>query len=142
MLAAQVRRKTVRAPFRGRAGVRAVSVGDYLNAGTVVTTLETLGPQFVDFAVPQEQVARLRIGTPVRYGIRGGTSVNGSVIAIDAEVDEATRSLKMRANALDDRSLLKPGMFVDVAVRTEEHIKVVAVPTTAIVHAPYGDSVF
>lgn len=139
---AQIDHKVVRAPFAGRAGIRAVSLGQYLAPGTTVTTVDSIGDVWIDFALPQENLQRLRVGTPVRVALRGQPALDGAISAIDPSVDPQTRSIKLRASLKDKRVSLRSGMFVTVTVVLPAKTDVVAVPATAIVHAPYGDSVF
>lgn len=143
-LEAQLAQKIVSAPFAGRLGIRAVTLGQYLQVGTGITELDAIGEVFVDFTLPQEELAVVSVGMPVRVALRegrAGTS-DGRIVAIDPTVDAATRSLGLRAQIVDPEERLRPGMFVDVAVVLPQQQEVVAVPATAIVHAAYGDSVF
>ncbi|HEX5063647.1 MAG TPA: efflux RND transporter periplasmic adaptor subunit [Kofleriaceae bacterium] len=139
---AQIEHKVVRAPFAGRAGIRTVHVGQFLAAGTAVTTVESIAGLWVDFTLPQEQLAHVKVGTPVRVALRGQPAFDGTVSAVDSTVDPATRSVKLRATLSDKQAPLRSGMFVTVTVVLPTDTTVVVVPATAIVHAPYGDSVF
>jgi membrane fusion protein (multidrug efflux system) len=143
-LRAQVERKVIRAPFRGRLGIRAVNVGQYLNPGTTVTTLDAMGGTFVDFSLPQEELATVAVGLPVRVTLEGTKQeMTGTISAIDPTVDPATRNVKIRAAIPEGAAgSPRPGMFVTVQVIKPSKAEVVAVPATAIVHASYGDSVF
>ncbi|WP_437621807.1 efflux RND transporter periplasmic adaptor subunit [Sorangium sp. So ce1151] len=143
-LQAQIDRKIVRAPFAGRLGIRNVNVGQYLNPGEMLTTLEAIGGCFVDFTLPQQQLERIKEGMPVRVTVEGAAVllVEGVVSALDAAIDNTTRSIKLRAEVPDADNKLRPGMFVNVAVVLPTHANVVAVPQTAVVHASFGDSVF
>lgn len=142
VLRAQIARKTIRAPFAGRLGIREVDLGQYLGPGTTVTTLESVEGVYVDFDLPQQlTVAR---GQQVRVTITGRPEFvgNGEIVAIDPKVDPTTRMTKLRATVTDADAELHPGMFVNVEViRAEDH-RVISVPATAIVYATYGDSVF
>jgi membrane fusion protein (multidrug efflux system) len=142
-LRAQVQRKIIRAPFRGRLGIRAVNVGQYLNPGTTVTTLDAMGGTFVDFSLPQDELATVAVGLPVRVTIEGAKeALTGKISAIDPTVDPATRNLKIRAEIPEVPGNPRVGMFVTVEVIKPTQAQVVAVPATAIVHASFGDSVF
>jgi membrane fusion protein (multidrug efflux system) len=142
-LRAQVERKVIRAPFRGRLGIRAVNVGQYLTPGTTVTTLDAVGGTFVDFSLPQEELATVAVGMPVRVTIEGAKdALTGKISAIDPTVDPTTRNVKIRAEIPELPGNPRPGMFVTVEVVKPTQAGVVAVPGTAIVHASYGDSVF
>lgn len=141
-LEAQIARKVVRAPFDGRLGIRAVNLGQYLAPGTQVTVLEAIDSVYVDFTLPQERLESVRTGLPVRVTLLGGTALDGTISAIDPRVDNTTRTIQVRAAVPNKGERLRPGMFVSVSVILPEQIKVVAIPATAVVHAPYGDSVF
>jgi len=141
-LEAQIARKTLRAPFSGKLGIRAVNVGQYLTPGTPVTVLETTDTQFVDFTLPQRELAVVALGMPVRIRVSDESFVAGAITAVDPTVDPITRVLRVRANVPDNDKKLRPGMFAEVAVVLPEKRKVIAVPVTAIVHASYGDSLF
>jgi len=150
-LQAQIARKTLRAPFAGRLGIRRVNLGQYLNPGEAIAVLESQGSVFVDFSVPQDQLSQVAVGTPVRATVTGqGTgsggldqaSLTGQVAALDPTVDESTRTATARAEIANPNNVLRPGMFVSVQAVNESKVSVVAVPATAVVHQPYGDSVF
>jgi membrane fusion protein (multidrug efflux system) len=141
---AQIDRKTVRAPFAGKLGIRAVNLGQYLAPGTMLTVLESTDAVFVDFTLPQQDLPEIQIGRPVRVrsDADGKVIAEGSISAFDASVDAVSRSLKIRASIPNASSVLRTGMFVNIEVVLPERADVVAVPVTAVVHAPYGDSVF
>jgi len=141
-LQARVNNNVVRAPFDGRAGIREVKLGQFLAPGTRVTTIDSLGDVFVDFTLPQEQLQQVGVGYPVRVTVRGSPPITGTISAIDPAVDPTTRALQLRARVPRGVGGLRTGMFVQVDVVLPERASVVVVPTTAIVHAPYGDSVF
>jgi membrane fusion protein, multidrug efflux system len=142
-LRAQVERKVIRAPFRGRLGIRAVNVGQYLTPGTTVTTLDAMGGTFVDFSLPQEELASVGVGMPVRVTMEGAKdALTGKISAVESTVDPMTRNVKIRAAIPELPGSPRPGMFVTVDVIKPTQSAVVAVPATAIVHASYGDSVF
>jgi len=143
-LQAQIARKTVRAPFSGRLGLRAVNLGQYLNPGTTITTLEALRTVYVDFTLPQQVLAKVALKMPVRASIAGVSEaqLTGEVAAIDPSIDVVSRTIKLRASVPNERELLRPGMFVQVAVVLPQRSSVITAPVTAVLHAPYGDSVF
>lgn len=142
VLKAQIARKTIRAPFSGRLGIREVDIGQYLNPGTVVTTLESVEGVYVDFDLPQQQqVAR---GQKVRVTVNGRPELvgDGEIVAIEPKVDPTTRMTKLRATLANPATDVHPGMFVNVEVIQPDQVAVVSVPATAILYATYGDSVF
>jgi membrane fusion protein, multidrug efflux system len=142
---AQIERKTVRAPFDGKLGIRAVNLGQYLAPGTTITVLESTDAVFVDFTLPQQDLMNLQIGQPVRIRDEAGGKLlaEGTISAFDASVNAVTRALKVRASIPGSQGAsLRTGMFVNAEVVLPGENDVVAVPATSVVRAAYGDSVF
>lgn len=141
---ATIAKKTVRAPFSGRIGIRQVNLGQILREGDPIVTLQTLNPIYVDFALPQQQLARLRPGQPVRVTCDAlpGETVEGRITAINPLVDVETRNIRLQATVENRAEKLRPGMFVTAAVGLPVRQEVLAIPATAVLYAPYGDSVF
>jgi membrane fusion protein (multidrug efflux system) len=144
VVATTIARKTLRAPFRGRIGLRDVHPGQYLAEGTELTTLESVDDGvYVDFRLPQEIAAQLATGAAVR--LSGGglpTPAEAVVRAVDARADEATRTVRVRAEAAGLSPAVKPGTFVDVTVAAKAPQEVLAVPLAAVRRAAYGDHVY
>ncbi len=143
-LEAELARKTVRAPFAGRLGIRLINLGQYLSAGTAVTELESTDSVFVDFTLPQQRLADIKVGVAVHVTIEGaaGSTHEGTVSAVDPAVDATTRTIKVRATVPNKQDNLRPGMFATVAVILPQSGSFVTVPATAVIHASYGDSVY
>lgn len=152
---AAIARKVIRAPFSGVLGLRQVDLGQYVSGGDPLVSLQALDPIRVVFSVPQQQVGRFRVGTPVTVRSEGGDGPGGEaaavapgltrqgrVTAIDSEIDEATRNIRVQATFDNPQGMLLPGMFVSVVASTGAADRVIAVPASAISYAPYGDSVF
>jgi membrane fusion protein (multidrug efflux system) len=144
VLRAQIARKVVTAPFSGKLGIRQINLGQYLNSGTAIATLESTDTVFVDFTLPQQELKTVSLGMPVRVVIEGEgvPPVDGAIRAIDPSIDAVTRSIKLRASLPNQEQKLLPGMFAKVSVILPESRTVVIVPVSALVHASYGDSVF
>ena len=141
-LRAQIGQKTVRAPFAGKTGIRAINVGQYLAPGTMITTLESQGGMYVDFSLPQEDLQLVAVGNKVRIALRGDTkAIEGQITAVDPTIDPVTRNIKLRASVAEGGAL-RSGMYVTVQVVLPKETSVVAVPLTAVVRATYGNSVF
>jgi membrane fusion protein (multidrug efflux system) len=143
-LRATIDRKQIRAPFSGALGIRQVNLGQYLNAGDPVVSLQAVDPIYVNFSVPQQEVAALRIGAEVRVASEGlaGPEPTGRITAFDSVVDPQTRNVQVQANLPNQKGRLRPGMFVDTHVVLGASTTVIAIPASAISYAPYGDSVF
>jgi membrane fusion protein (multidrug efflux system) len=140
---ATIGRKTIRAPFSGVLGIRQVNLGQYLTGGAPIVSLESLNPIYVNFSVPQQQVASLKVGTEVRVTLDNAAfKTSGKVTAIDSVVDQATRNVQVQATFANANGRLRPGMFVQTSVMLGTGGPLVALPASAINYAPYGDSVF
>ncbi len=141
---ALVEKKAIRAPYDGRVGIRQVDVGQYINAGQTLVTLQHVDPMFADFLVPQTQISAVKPGSSITLTTDAlpGRAFSGTVAALDPKVDPATRNVRVRASVPNpDRSLL-PGMFGEVIVASGAPRQVLAVPQTAVVYSPYGDTVY
>ncbi len=141
---AVVAQKTLRAPFAGRLGIRSVDMGQYLGAGTVVVTLQALDALYLDFVLPQQNLAGLDIGQSVSAAVDAfpDRAFTGQISAINAKVDQASRNVQVRAAFTNADHKLRPGMFANVSITVGKPEQYVTVPQTAIVHAAYGASVF
>jgi len=141
---ATIDKKTIRAPFTGRLGIRQVNLGQILRQGDPIVVLQTLSPIFVDFTLPQQQIARIHTGMPVRVTCDAlpGETVEGRITAVNPLVDSDTRTIKLQATVTNRAEKLRPGMFINVAVGLPARQKVLTIPATAVLYAPYGDSVF
>ena len=142
-LKATIERKTIRAPFTGVLGIRQVNVGQYLQSGSPVVPLQSLQPIYVNFSVPQQEIARLRIGAEIAVTqAQSGAASTGKVTAVDSVIDPATRNVAVQATLPNADGRLRPGMFVDTKMIVGSADNVVAIPASSINHAPYGDSVY
>ena len=141
---ATIARKTIRAPFSGMLGIRAVNLGQYLTSGSPIVPLQSLDPIYVNFGVPQQDAGQIRPGRSVRITAAdlGGLEFAGRITAIDSVVDQATRNVTVQATLANPSGKLRPGMFVQAQVLLGAAQPVVALPASAISYAPYGDSVF
>jgi membrane fusion protein, multidrug efflux system len=143
-IAATIERKTIRAPFAGVLGIRQVHLGQYLAGGDPVVPLQSLDPIHVDFAVPQQELARVTVGSVTRVSTDGPppATLAGKVTAVDSVINATTRNVQVQATLANPEHLLRPGMFVRAQVVLPGATAVVALPTSSILYAPYGDTVF
>ena len=143
-LKATIAKKTIRAPFDGRIAIRQVELGQVVSPGTPVASLQSVSPIHADFWLPQQALAELRAGqrTRLRTDTFGGAQWEGTITTVNPEVDPATRNVRVRATFENRDGRLRPGMFVNVQVLSSERHDVLTVPATAVLFAPYGDSVF
>jgi membrane fusion protein (multidrug efflux system) len=141
---AVIARKTIRAPFDGVAGIRQVNLGQYLKEGDPVVSLQAFDPIYVNFSLPQQELAKLEVGMKVEVKLDafGNQIFTGKITAINSMVDQATRNVLVQATLPNSDYKLRPGMFTKVSVLMNESKSVVAIPATAIHYAPYGNSIF
>lgn len=141
---AMIAKKNIRAAFAGRLGIRLVNLGQILNEGQPIVSLQSIDPIFVNFSLPQQQLAQVQTGLTVRVTSDAlpGQAIEGRITAISPEVDAATRNIRIQATVANRQEHLRPGMFANVAVILPASNKVLAVPATAVLYAPYSDSVF
>jgi membrane fusion protein, multidrug efflux system len=141
---AGIERKTIRAPFSGVLGLRQVNLGQYLSAGDALATLQSLDPIYVNFGVPQQSAAEMRVGRTVRVTAddRPGAALEGRVTALDSVVDPSTRNVQVQATLANPGGRLRPGMFVQTEIVLSKGRAIVSLPASAISYAPYGDSVY
>jgi len=139
-----VRHKEVRAPFDGQLGIRQVNVGQMIKEGQQVVALTALDPVYVDFALPQQELAKLSTGLEVvvRSDAISGREFKGKLTAMNSNVDNVTRDVTLQASLENPDHALRPGMFAKVEVSLPEKHKALVVPGSAISYAPFGDSVF
>jgi membrane fusion protein (multidrug efflux system) len=139
-----IAKKTIRAPFSGRLGIRLVNLGQILKEGEAIVSLQSLDPIFINFMLPQQELNRIRTGFPVRITSNAlpGQTVVGKITAMNPQADSATRNVRIQATAANKDERLRPGMFASVAIVLPGQNQVLAIPATAVLPAPYGDSVF
>lgn len=139
-----VAKKEVRAPFDGQLGIRQVNVGQMIKEGQQVVQLTALDPVYIDFALPQQELAKISTGLEVR--VHGdalpGREFKGKLTAINAMVDTVTRNVSLQGTLENSDHALRPGMFAKVDLLLPEKHKALVVPGSAISYAPFGDSVF
>lgn len=141
---AVIAKKTVRAPFAGQLGIRRISVGQFLEKGSPVVSLQAMNPIFVDFSLPQQRLGDLSDGLriTVRSDSYPGQTFEGRITAINPDIDTSTRNIRVQATFDNADSRLRPGMFVETTMILDRSEDVLVIPSTAVLHAPYGDSLF
>jgi membrane fusion protein, multidrug efflux system len=141
---AVVAKKTVKAPFGGRAGITFVNPGQYLNPGDKIVTLQEIRSILVDFYVPQKEIAGLTIGQTVETSTDTypGRTFEGKITVINPMVDPQTRNIQIEAAIDNPKRELLPGMFVSLVIQLGRPERYLTLPQTAIAYNPYGDTVY
>jgi membrane fusion protein (multidrug efflux system) len=140
-----IEKKTILAPFRARVGLTDMQPGAYLDVGTLIAMLQGVDDDaFVDFSLPQDAAMALRAGASVMLAAaqipEGG--VPAEIMAENASVDDANRTVRFRALAKGLGGVLRPGAFVDVTATVAAPTPMLFVPVTSVRRAPYGQLVY
>jgi membrane fusion protein (multidrug efflux system) len=141
---ALVNKKFVPALFSGRVGIRMVSVGQYLSAGTAVVSLQALDPIYLDFSVPQQNISMIHVGQSITAKTDAYPDVvfAGKIAVINPEVDVSTLNVKVRAELKNPGHKLLPGMYATVDISTGKPQHYITLPQTAVTYNPYGNIVY
>lgn len=137
-------KKTIRSPFAGRLGIRQIDLGEVLETGQPIVSLQAMDPIFVNFQLPQRELSKLETGMRVRASFESDedSTFEGTITAINPQVDVATRNIRVQATLDNPDERLHPGMYVRVAVVMPSKRNVLVIPATSVHFAPYSDSVF
>lgn len=143
LINAEIKQKTITAPFDGRVGIRQVNLGQYVAPGTPMVTLQSLNPLYVDFHLPEQYVKTLYINQPIDLLINANQKpLPGKITAINSKVDQVTRNMLVQATIPNTAQLLYPGMYALVRVWSPDTGRKVVIPQTAISYSLSGDYVF
>jgi len=137
-------KKQIHAPFDGTAGIRAVNPGQMVKVGDPLVSLQALGRVFVDFSLPQQQLADVKPDLPVKVTTDAmpDREFEGKLTAVNSSIDPATRNVSLQATLDNQDNMLRAGMFARVKVLLPQKKPTLFIPATAVSYAPYGNSVF
>ncbi len=140
---ALIDRKVVRAPFRAHVGLSDVHVGQYLEAGSLLTSLQGVDEAVhIDFQVAQHVASALAVGQHVDVFVAtDAPAAKAEIVALDAQIDPRTRNAMLRAR-LEGPLHPAPGGSVRVRVPVGEPAPVTVVPVSALRKGPAGEHVF
>lgn len=141
---ALIAKKFIRAPFAGMLGIRKVDLGQYINAGMDMVTLQALDPIYFDFYLPQGDLSKVKLGQQVNLStdLYPDKKYIGKIWALNSKVDQATRNVLIRAAIDNTEKELLPGMYGVININLGESKEYITLPQTAITYNPYGDTVF
>ena len=139
-----IAKKKIAAPFSGTLGIRTVNIGQYLQAGAEIVPLYDLASVYIDFALPQQSISKVNTGFKINFVSDSypGEIFEAEITAINPQIDTATRTIKMQAEAKNESNKLRPGMFVKVEVPIEDKNSFITIPASSVSFAPYGNFVF
>lgn len=112
-------RRSIEAPISGIIGILPVEVGNYVTTQTPIATIDDRSTIQVDFWVPERYVTAIKVGAPVTASpiARPSVVIEGTVAAVDNRLDEASRTLLVRADLPNPDDTLRAGMSFQVAMR-------------------------
>jgi RND family efflux transporter MFP subunit len=141
---ALIAQKAITAPFSGRVGLRKGDIGQYVAPGASVANLQQLDPIYVDFPLPEQNLAAMKVGAALEFTVDAfpGKVFKGAIRAIDARVSSDTRNVLVRGEAPNPDKTLLPGMFANVSISIGEPRQVVTIPRTGVSFSLYGDTIF
>ena len=141
---ALIAQKVISAPFAGRIGIRKGDIGQYVTPGTSLANLQQLDPIYVDFQVPEQSLAAVKVGADIAIAVDAFPNrvFKGVVRAIDARVASDTRNVLIRAEVPNPDKILLPGMFANVTLSIGGARDVVTLPRTGVSFSLYGDTIF
>jgi membrane fusion protein (multidrug efflux system) len=143
-LKATIRKKQLNAPFSGRLGIREANLGQFVNQGDKIVSLQSLDPIYVDFLLPQQLLSQLVPGSELRVvtDVYPDKVFEGQLTAANSEIDPITRNIRLQGTLKNPGGLLRPGMFGRVMLSLGKPEEVTAIPVNSVITATYGDSVF
>lgn len=131
---ARLAKTRVSAPFAGTTGIRRVSPGAFVRAGTVLTDIAQIDRLRLTFSVPERLLGKLAVGAPVRVETtaHAGQVLEGKIAIIEPQLDEQSRSARVVAHVDNPGRLLRPGMSASVALVLDERAEALTVPSPAV----------
>lgn len=142
LAAARLTKLDIKAPFSGIAGLRLVSIGDYVREGQDIVNLEEIDPLKVDFRVPEIFLRQVATGQTLQVNLDAIPNVafEGKVLAINPLIDANGRAVVIRAVVRNTDARLRPGMFARIRLITNDKQEGISVPEQALI--PVGDDFF
>ena len=143
-LKAVIDRKTIQAAFTGEVGIRQINLGQYVAQGASIVSLQARESVFVNFTLPQQALAKISTGMELSLtsDVYPQKSFRGLITAISPQIDPITRTVEVQGTLNNAEGLLRAGLFVRVSVTLPKKDTVLVVPTSAVLYAPYGNSIF
>jgi len=141
---AVIDRKTIRAPFSGRLGIRQINLGQYVSSGAPLISIQSNDQVYVNFTLPQQALPDLSEGLTISLTSDAfpDREFEGTLTAISPQVNPQTRAVELQGTLDNPDDILRAGLFVKILVQLPKSEDVVIVPKTAVVYAPYGNSLF
>lgn len=143
-LEAKIAQMKIVAPFDGKLGIRQVNLGQYIPSGTLITNLQSVTPILADFSISVRDLPKVKVGLKIEFfnDIDTSKAFSGTITAIDAKINEQTRSIDVQAQIDNQANALFPGMFGTVNILLPKKEDTVVLPQSAVTYTLYGDIAF
>ncbi len=141
---AVIDRKTITAPFDGKVGIRQINLGQFVPLGAPIVAIQAYEQVYVNFSLPQQALSKVEVGYPLilKTDAFPDRDFQGKVTALSPEINPVTRTIQVQGTLENPDGALRAGLFVRVNVILPEINTILAIPATAILYAPYGNSVY
>ena len=143
-LEAIIKKKNITAPFDGIVGIRLVNVGQMIRTGTDIVAVHTLDPLYVNFNLPEQDLAKIKIGNKISVNVDAfpNETFKATLTAIDSYVDPKTRNILVQGTLSNPQNILRSGIYARVQVDLGNDREVKAIPVSSVSYSPYGNSVY
>lgn len=143
LIKAQIDKTEIIAPFDGQIGLKYVSEGSFVNSSSTIASLQDIDPIKIDFSIPEKYAGYVNRGDRITFTVSGNKkNFTGKVFAIEPQIDQETRTLKLRAIAPNAKGEILPGSFADVTLILKEINDALMVPTQSIIPILKGQKVY
>ncbi|QEC52256.1 membrane fusion protein (multidrug efflux system) [Anseongella ginsenosidimutans] len=143
LIEAQIEQTEIRAPFSGKIGLREVSLGDYVDPSTVITSLVDNNPAKIVFSAPEQYANNIPDNATINFTVKGiDKKFTANVYARGANINVGTRTLELKAMVPNDDNLLIPGSFAEVELVLTQTNNALLVPTESIIPVMNGQKAY
>lgn len=124
----------IRAPYSGQVGLRNISLGSYLSPTDIITTVREINQLKLEFSVPEKYAKAINKGYVVKFRVDGGRKDHtGTVLATEGNVNQTTRTLRIKALVKGNDPELVPGVFAKVNLQLSQTNEALVIPTQAVI---------
>lgn len=143
LLQARINKTEVRAPFSGIIGLENLSEGAFITPTETLAMLQDIGKVKLEFSIPEKYAGQVHIGNIIKFRVPGvEKEFEGSIYAISPRIEEATRTIQIKAVAANNSMQLLPGAFADISLSFDKNTSAIMVPTEAVIPDIKGHKVY
>lgn len=143
LIRTQLAKTSIVAPFSGKIGLRAISMGEYLTPTKSIAKLSNTNPVKVSFSIPEKYISQIEVGSPIQFSTDGNArEFVGKVYAIEPGLNTSTRTLEIKALADNPNNALLPGAFAKIKLSLNTINDAILVPNEAVIPVMQGKIVY